>query len=200
MSYLAPLPSVRGLSHIYFFHHLLKPCCQGRDIGFVGGGNNHHRNRPTPIIFCVVHIKKFMEFHLIFCTWVRLRFLDVETSFQKPSASFPAVCRILWCNVRGLAAGNLSDLTVASSQYNTNCSLRLSLRIASHQGNLNNLCSIDIGGSVFSILTHFLSNRSQQVMVDGCLSKLVNIVSGVPQGSVFGVLLFLLYTSELFAF
>ena len=33
-------------------------------------------------------------------------------------------------------------------------------------------------------MTEFLSNRSQQVMVDGCRSKLVNVVSGVPQGSV----------------
>ena len=35
-------------------------------------------------------------------------------------------------------------------------------------------------------------------MVDGCRSKLVNVVSGVLQSSVLGPLLFLLYTSELF--
>ena len=35
--------------------------------------------------------------------------------------------------------------------------------------------------------------------MDGCRSKLVNIVSGVQQGSVLGPLLFLLYTSELFS-
>ena len=68
-----------------------------------------------------------------------------------------------------------------------------------HLGILYKLCSVGIGGSVLSILTQFLSNLSQQVMVDGCRSKLVNDVSGVPQGSVLGLLLFLLYTSELFS-
>ena len=61
-----------------------------------------------------------------------------------------------------------------------------------HLGILYKLCSVGIGGSVLSILTQFLSNRSQQVMVDGCRSKLVNVVSGMPQGSVLGPLLFLL--------
>ena len=57
-----------------------------------------------------------------------------------------------------------------------------------------------IEGSVLSILTQFLSNRSQLVnKVDGCWSKLVNVVSGVPQGSVLGPLLFLTYTFELFS-
>ena len=36
-------------------------------------------------------------------------------------------------------------------------------------------------------------------MVDNWQSKLVNVVSGVPQGSDFCQLLFLLYTSEIFS-
>ena len=68
-----------------------------------------------------------------------------------------------------------------------------------HQGILFRLSSVGIGGSVLCVLMQFLSNRSQYVLVDRCRSKLVNVVSGVPQGSVLGRLLFLLYTSEQFS-
>ena len=49
-----------------------------------------------------------------------------------------------------------------------------------HQGILYKLRYVGIGGFVFSVLMQFLSNRSQYVLVDGCHSKLVNVVSGVP--------------------
>ena len=41
-----------------------------------------------------------------------------------------------------------------------------------HQGILYKLYSVCIGRFVLSILTLFLSNQSQHVMVDGCQSKL----------------------------
>ena len=57
-----------------------------------------------------------MDFlYLIFYCCLRLRFLDVETN-PGQRRPLPAVCRIPCSNVRGLA-GNLSDLTVALSQY-----------------------------------------------------------------------------------
>ena len=68
-----------------------------------------------------------------------------------------------------------------------------------HQGIMYKLCSVGLGGSVLSIMTQFLLDRSQHVMVGGCRSKLVNVVSVVPQGYVLGILLFLPYTSELFS-
>ena len=53
--------------------------------------------------------------HLKFYSCLRLRFPDVETN-PGPRRPVAASCRILCSNVWGLS-GNLSDLAMASSQY-----------------------------------------------------------------------------------
>ena len=53
--------------------------------------------------------------YLIFYACLRLRFLDVESN-PGPRRRVLTICSLLCSNVRGLA-GNLGDLTVASSRY-----------------------------------------------------------------------------------
>ena len=51
---------------------------------------------------------------------------------------------------------------------------------------------------MLSICTKFLSDRKQKVVIDGAASECIPIMSGMPQGSLFCPLLFILYTSEMF--
>ena len=66
-----------------------------------------------------------------------------------------------------------------------------------HKALLFKLGQLGVGGPFLSILTEILSNRLQRVVVDGQFNGYRNVISDVPQGSVLGPLLFILYTHDM---
>ena len=67
----------------------------------------------------------------------------------------------------------------------------------SHELLKSKLFSYGIGGKTLEWINAFLCFRQQRLLVNGVKSDWVPVVSGVPQGTVFGALLFSLYINAI---
>ena len=66
-----------------------------------------------------------------------------------------------------------------------------------HSGLLYKLKRIGINGDLLKLIESYLKNRSQRVVLNSSFSEFLDIVSGVPQGSILGPLLFLIYLNDI---
>ena len=66
-----------------------------------------------------------------------------------------------------------------------------------HEGLIYKLKQNGVNGNLLETLTNFLNDRKQRVVLSGQHSKWENIEAGVPQGSILGPLIFLIYINDL---
>ena len=109
-----------------------------------------------------------MSVHLVKGLW------NAEVWFQPPSSLIGKV----WASVLPFGVGHTrytfqSDLERRQEARIVQIDFSAAIDMVNHQGILFKLCSVGVGGSVMSVLTQYLSNRSQYVVVNSCRIKVV---------------------------
>ena len=112
-----------------------------------------------------------------------------QSAYRKFHSTETALCKIYDDLVSNTCQGRTSLLVLLD--------LSAAFDTVDHQLLLRDFSDCGVEGTALSLLKSYLENREQRVSIDEVLSEPTNLQYGVPQGSVLGPVLFIVYTATL---
>ena len=155
-------------------------------------GDKHERNnyRPVSLLSCVSKILERIVFKHLFNYLREHGLLSKDQSGFQPGDSTVNQLSFLY-HFLAEALDQKKDVHIVF------CDIKKAFDRVWHKGLIYKLRKIGISGTLLLWFMDYLNDRHQRVVVRGQQSEVGSIKAGVPQGSVLGPLLFLIYIDDI---